>query len=105
MQKGTNLTNNAHLHTHILLKLLIAYFQEGFQEEILKKTGSDIKHEATAECFISDKARIASVLNSLKNEPPYEFIGEVILKINVAYAEKIKAMRFMFPVYADCIML
>ena len=41
------------------------------------------KHEATAECFVSDKARTASVLNGLKNDPSDEFIGEVILKINV----------------------
>jgi hypothetical protein len=27
---------------------------------------SDIKHEATVKCFISDKARTASVLNGLK---------------------------------------
>ena len=39
------------------------------------------KHEA--ECSISDKARTASVLNGLKNDPSYEFISEVILKINV----------------------
>jgi hypothetical protein len=31
------------------------------------------------ECFISDKARTASVLNGLKNDPSDEFIGEVIL--------------------------
>jgi hypothetical protein len=45
---------------------------------------SDITHEiAQLERFISDKARTASVLNGLKNEPYKEFIGEVILKINV----------------------
>jgi hypothetical protein len=44
---------------------------------------SDIKHEATVKCFISDKARTASVLNDLKNGPSYEVISEVILKINV----------------------
>jgi hypothetical protein len=27
----------------------------------------------------------------IKNDPSYEFIGEVILKINIFYAEKIKA--------------
>jgi hypothetical protein len=27
----------------------------------------------------------------LKNDPSYEFIGEEILKINIVYAEKIKA--------------
>jgi hypothetical protein len=39
---------------------------------------SDIKQEAR-----TDKARTASVLNGLKNDPFDEFIGEVILKINV----------------------
>jgi hypothetical protein len=34
-----------------------------------------IKHESTVECFISDKARTASVLNGLKNDPSYEFIA------------------------------
>ena len=36
-----------------------------------------------AERFISDKTRTASVLNGLKNDPSYEFIGEAIFKINV----------------------
>jgi hypothetical protein len=44
---------------------------------------SNIKQEATVECLISDKARTASVLNGLKNNPFDEFIGEVILKISV----------------------
>jgi hypothetical protein len=38
---------------------------------------------AQLECFISDKARTVSVLNGLKNDPSEEFIGEVLLKINV----------------------
>jgi hypothetical protein len=38
---------------------------------------------AQLERFISDKARTARVLNGLKNDPYDEFIGEVILKINV----------------------
>ena len=38
---------------------------------------------AQLECFISDKARTASVLNGLKNDPFKELIGEVLLKINV----------------------
>jgi hypothetical protein len=38
---------------------------------------------AQLECFISDKARTASVLNGLKNDPSDEFIGEEIFKINV----------------------
>ena len=44
---------------------------------------SDIKHEATAECLISDRAETANVLSGLKNDASYEFIGEVILKSNV----------------------
>ena len=36
-------------------------------------------------------SRAASVLNGLKNDQSYEFIGEVIFKINVVYAKKIKA--------------
>jgi hypothetical protein len=50
-----------------------------------------IKHEVTAECFTSDKARTASALNDLKDEL-YEFIGEVILKINVV---KLKAKVYV----------
>ena len=49
-----------------------------------------LKHEQerfirykTRERFMSDKAQTTSVLNGLKNDPSYEFIGEVILKINV----------------------
>jgi hypothetical protein len=41
---------------------------------------SDIKHEATVESLISDKARTENVLNGLKNHPSDEFIGEVIKK-------------------------
>ena len=58
---------------------------------VLFKTGatssalSDIKHEYAAArvSFISDKARPASVLSGLKNDPSYEFTGEVNLKINI----------------------
>jgi hypothetical protein len=32
---------------------------------------------AQLECFISDKARTASVLNGLRNDPSDEFIGKV----------------------------
>jgi hypothetical protein len=38
---------------------------------------------AQLECFISDKARTANVWNGLKNAPSDEFIGDVILKLNV----------------------
>jgi hypothetical protein len=36
-------------------------------------------HSAQFECFISDKARTASVLNGLKNDPSDESIGEEML--------------------------
>jgi hypothetical protein len=39
----------------------------------------EITTRRQAECLTSDKARTASVLNgSVKNDPSYEFIGEVI---------------------------
>ena len=37
----------------------------------------------------------ANVVNDLKNDSSYEFIGEVILKINVVYAEKIKVKVYI----------
>jgi hypothetical protein len=41
----------------------------------------EITTRRQAECLTSDKARTASVLNGLvKNDPSYEFIGEVILR-------------------------
>ena len=48
------------------------------------KHEQEIKHEAIAECFLSDKTcttRTASVVNGLKNDSPSELIGEEILKI------------------------
>ena len=57
----------------ILIKLTCMYYLNNEQ-----RCFTDIKHEATAECFISHKAGTASVLNSLKNDPSYEFIGEEI---------------------------
>ena len=41
------------------------------------------KTRAQLECFISDKAWTANVLNGLKNDPSDELIDEVILKLNV----------------------
>ena len=41
---------------------------------------SDIKREAPAERFISDKARIASVLNSFKNDPFYTHLVTLFTK-------------------------
>jgi hypothetical protein len=43
---------------------------------------------AQLECFISDKARTASVFNRLKHGPSYEFTGEVIIKINVSLSRE-----------------
>ena len=43
----------------------------------------DIKHEAIAECFKSDKARTASFLNGLKNKPLITLIREESLKIKL----------------------
>ena len=44
-----------------------------------------------------DKTRAASVLNDFKNEPSYEFFGEVILKINLIWDVKLGqlARRFL----------
>ena len=42
-----------------------------------------MRYKTRDDSFISDKAPTARVLNGLKNEPSYEFSGEVIFKINV----------------------
>ena len=49
---------------------------------------SDIQTRAEGESLY---IRYRSDLSYLKNDPSYEFIGEVILKISIVYAEKIKA--------------
>ena len=49
---------------------------------------SDIKHEAEAECFGSDKARTASFSNGLKIETFYMLIPYVTLVISVFWGEK-----------------
>jgi hypothetical protein len=36
-----------------------------------------------------------SILNVLKNDPSHDFIGEVILKMNVAQAEKIEGKVYV----------
>ena len=47
------------------------------------------EYEAIAKCFrISDKTRAESFLDGFENEPFYEFIGEVILKINLVWNTK-----------------
>jgi hypothetical protein len=49
------------------------------------------KCQQKARVCISDTDPGATVLAHLKNDPSYEFIGEVIFKINIVKAEKIKA--------------
>jgi hypothetical protein len=55
------------------------FFREDFWSTIENTSRSALFTRAQLECFISDKARTASVLNGLKNDPSDEFIGEVIL--------------------------
>ena len=67
---------------------------------------SGLKHEAIAEFFRPDKTRAASVLNGFKNEPFSEFLGEVILKINLVWDVKssekfIKNSERVFIRYKD----
>ena len=55
---------------------------------------------------VPDKTLTASVLNGFKNEPFYEFIGEVILKINLICEVKtseifIKNGERVFITYKD----
>jgi hypothetical protein len=52
---------------------------------------SDIQTRAEGESLCIRNRSDAHVLLYLKNDPSYEFIGEVILKINIVQAEKIKA--------------
>jgi hypothetical protein len=52
---------------------------------------SDIQTRAEGESLYIRYRSDANVLSYLKNDPSDEFIGEVILKINIVYAEKIKA--------------
>ena len=59
--------------------LTFKYYLKHKQECFIRNT------RAQLECFISDKTRTASVLNGLQNHSSDEFIGEVILKINVAF--------------------
>ena len=44
---------------------------------------SDIQTRAEGESLYIRYNTDANVVNNLKNDPSYEFIGEVILKINV----------------------
>ena len=49
----------------------------------------DLKHNAIAECFRSDKARTASFFNGLKNKSLHTLIREESLKIYVSKAQEI----------------
>ena len=67
---------------------------------------SGLKHETIAESFRPNKTRAASVLNGFKNEPFSEFLGEVILKINLVWDVKssekfIKNSERVFIRYKD----
>ena len=57
---------------------------------------SDIQTRAEGESLYIRYNTDANVVNNLKNDSSYKFIGEVILKINVVQAEKIK-----FKVYVN----
>ena len=52
---------------------------------------SDIQIRAEGESSYIRYRSDANVLTCLKNDPSYEIIGELILKINIVQAEKIKA--------------
>jgi hypothetical protein len=52
---------------------------------------SDMQTRAEGESLYIRYRSDANVLSYLKNDPSYEFIGEVILKINILEVEKIKA--------------
>ena len=56
---------------------------------------SDIQTRAEGESLYIRYNTDANVVNDLKNDSSYEFIGEVILKINVVYAEKIKVKVYV----------
>ncbi len=56
---------------------------------------SDIQTRAEGESLYIRYRSDANVLSYLKNDPSYEFIGEVIFKINIVKAEKIKAKVYV----------
>jgi hypothetical protein len=63
------------------MALFIPLWEEQFRTDMQVST----IYENEQECFIRCKTRerSSSVLNGLKNDPYDEFIGEVILKINI----------------------
>ena len=56
---------------------------------------SDIQTRAEGESLYIRYNTDANVVNNLKNDSSYEFIGEVIFKINVVQAEKIKVKVYV----------
>jgi hypothetical protein len=42
-----------------------------------------VRYETRGDCLMYDKAQTTSVSNGLKNDPSYESIDEVILKVKV----------------------
>ena len=57
---------------------------------------SDIQTRAEGESLYIRYNTDANVVNGLKNDSPYEFIGEVILKINVKLSKPRKSkLKFM----------
>ena len=72
------------LHTYNNNILIITYF--AFICTIYNMSGrvvSDIQTRAEGESLYIRYNTDANVVNGLKNDSSYEFIGEVILKINV----------------------
>ena len=60
------------------------------------------EYEAIAKCFrISDKTRAESFLDGFENEPFYEFIGEVILKINLVWDVKNSISERVFKTFVN----
>ena len=60
-----------------------------------RRVVSDIQTRAEGESLYIRYNTDANVVNGLKNDSSYEFIGEVILKINVVKAEKIKVKVYV----------
>jgi hypothetical protein len=64
----------------------ITGLQTSSQSNVYNMSGrvvSDIQTRAEGESLYIRYNTDANVVNNLKNDPSYEFIGEVILKINV----------------------
>ena len=88
--KSAKNTKNACFYrstTFCFISLILVYDYVMFKK-MSRNALSDIKHEAIAECFSSNKARTARFLNSLKNKSFNMPIHKESLKINVFEAEK-----------------